>query len=121
MPKVRPKMAGIIMKLVITPSLLAPAPLLPGSSLARLAVALPVARKQLAVPQLYPLGQQPAVGPALEGHSDQPPAQVPSEVVVGTAVTGTTIVSSPEMMVVDAVDGQDVTWQSRPVWQQPPP
>jgi hypothetical protein len=95
--------------------------LVPGSSLARLAVALPVARKQLAVPQLYPEGQQPAVGPASEGHRDQPPAQVLSAVVVGTAVTGTTMVWAPEMMVVETVDGQDVTWQSRPVWQQPPP
>lgn len=89
--------------------------------MARLAVALPVARKQLAVPQLYPDGQQPAVGPASEGHRDHPPAQVASEVVVGTAVRGTTIVLSPEMIVVEMVEGQDVTWQSRPVWQQPPP
>lgn len=115
----KPKRAGIIIKLIIIPSAVPAAPL--GSSLARLAVALPVARKQLAVPQLYPEGQQPAVGPALEGQRDQPPAQVPSEVVVGTAVTGTTTVWSPDMMVVEAVDGQDVTWQSRPVWQQPPP
>lgn len=109
------------MNLIIIPSLLLPARLLSGSSLATLAVALPVARKQLAVPQLYPLGQHPAVAPASEGHRDQPPAHVPVEVVVGTAVTGTTTVSSPEIMVVDAVDGHDVTWQSRPVWQQPPP
>lgn len=121
MPKVKPKEAGIIIKLIIIPSLVLPAPLLPGSSLATLAVALPVGKKQLAVPQLYPDGQHPAVGPASVGHMVQPPAQVPSEVVVGTAVRGTTIVWSPDMMVVDTVDGHDVTWQSRPVWQQPPP
>lgn len=117
----KPKAAGIIIKLIIILSPAFPASLLPGSSLATLAVALPVGRKQLAVPQLYPDGQHPAVGPASEGHMVHPPAQVPSEVVVGTAVRGTTIVSSPEIMVVDTVDGQDVTWQSRPVWQQPPP
>lgn len=103
------------------------APLLPGSSFATLAVALPVARKQLAVPQPYPLGQQPAVvatpAPDDEGHSVQPPAQVPSLLVVAAAaaLAGTTTVTPSDTIVVDAVVGHDVTWQSRPVWQQPPP
>lgn len=96
---------------------------LPGSSFATLAVALPVARKQLAVPQLYPLGQQPAVA-ADDGHSVQPPAQVASLVTVAAAdasLAGTTIVTPSDTIVVDAVIGHEVNWQSRPVWQQPPP
>lgn len=97
----------------------------PGNSFATEAVALPVARKQLAVPQLYPVGQHPAVGPALEGQMDHPLAHVEaSEAVVAAAVaavTGTTMVAPLEMMVVEAVVGHEVVWQSRPVWQQPPP
>lgn len=72
-----------------------------GTSFARLAVALPVARKQLAVPQLYPLGQQPAAVPALVGHMDHPPAQVPVVVAVAvTSLAGTAMVTPLEMMVV---------------------
>lgn len=109
------------------PVLLPPtAPLLSGSSLATLAVALAVARKQLAVPQLYPPGQHPAVGPADEGHSVHPPAQDDASASVAVAaalaaLAGTTTVMLPDTMVVEAVTGHEVTWQSRPVWQQPPP
>lgn len=96
---------------------------LPGNSFATLAVALPVAKKQLAEPQLYPPGQQPAVGPPSEvGHSVHPPAQVPVVVVASlAALAGTTIVTPLDTMVVEAVTGHEVVWQSRPVWQQPPP
>lgn len=81
------------------------------------------------MPQLYPVGQHPAVGPAPlpDGHTDQPLAQVAAPddgvavAVVGTAVTGTTMVAPSETMVVEAVVGHEVVWQSRPVWQQPPP
>lgn len=105
-------MGIIVIYHIISPFLAAP---LPGNSFATEAVALPVARKQLAVPQLYPEGQHPAVGPALEGHTDHPFAQVASVVVLGTSVAGTTTVTPLEMMVVEAVVGQDVVWQSRPV------
>lgn len=82
----------------------------------------PVARKQLAVPQLYPDGQHPEVATRpSDGHSDHPPAHDPAVVVVGTAVRGTTTVAVPELMVVSSVAGQERVWQSRPVWQHPPP
>lgn len=91
--------AGIIAKYHVRLALLTAA--LPGISFARLAVALPVARKQLAVPQLYPSGQHPAVTPALVGHMDHPPAQVPIVVAVAvTSLAGTAIVTPLEMMVV---------------------
>lgn len=115
-----PKRTGI----TIPTSLLPPTAPLSGSSFATLAVVLAVARKQLAVPQLYPPGQHPAVGPADEGHSVHPPAQDPSVVAVAAALAalaGTTTVMLPETMVVEAVTGHEVVWQSRPVWQQPPP
>lgn len=122
MPNAKPKTTGIITKPTLpTSPLTAP---LPVNSFATLTVALPVARKQLAVPQLYPAGQQPAVAPAPEGHSDQPPAQADVVEAEGTAVSGTAMVpppAAPEMMAVDAVEGHDAVWQSRPVWQQPPP
>lgn len=121
MPNAKPKTTDIITKSTIpTSPLTAP---LPVNSFATLTVALPVARKQLAVPQLYPAGQQPAVAPAPEGHSDQPPAQADVVEAEGTAVSGTAMVPAPapEMTAVDAVEGHDAVWQSRPVWQQPPP
>lgn len=91
--------AGIKLKYNTRLALLTAA--LSGTSFARLAVAPPVARKQLAVPQLYPLGQHPAVAPALVGHIDHPPAQVPVVVVVAvTSLAGTAMVTPLEMMVV---------------------
>lgn len=97
-PKAKPRMAGIIIRYQIGRSLLTER--LPGTSFAKLAVALPVARKQLAVPQLYPLGQHPAVGPAFVGHKDHPPAQAPVDAVAVTSVAGTAMVTPLEMMVV---------------------
>jgi hypothetical protein len=66
------------------------------------------------------VGQQPGIGPTLDGQKAHPAAQVfwPWD---GTAVTGTTIVLPSEMMVVMDGGGQLVVAQSRPVWQQPPP
>lgn len=98
-----------------------PAPPVPGTSLATLAVAPAVTRLQLAVPQPYPLGQQPALSPPSLPHRNHPVAHVPV-VDAGTPDAGTTTVTpSVSTMVVDATGGQDVVWQSRPVWQQPPP
>lgn len=119
-PKAKPTRAGIITTKVHVRSPFLTAPL-PGTSFATLAVALADARKQLVVPQLYPLGQHPADAPASEGQSDHPPAQVPVVVVAGTSLAGTTTVTPLETMVDEAVDGHEVVWQSRPVWQQPPP
>ena len=102
------------------------APPLPGSSLATVAVAPAVSTEQLAVPQPYPLGQQPALGPASVGHRNQPAAHVPVPVVVVAApLAGTaTVTPAPSVaettVVDDAAGGQEVVWQSRPVWQQPP-
>lgn len=84
------------------------------------------------MPQLYPPGQHPAVAPAPDGHMAHPPAHVVVAMAVAVAVaeeeeeeemavSGTTTVSPLDRMVVDAVAGQDVVWQSRPVWQHPPP
>lgn len=106
-PNAKPKRAGIVAEIQAT-SVLLPAEL-PGNSLATVAVALADEVKQLAVPQLYPEGQHPAVTPALDGHMDQPLAHVAAVVVTGTSLAGTTIVTPfAEMIVVDAVDGQEV-------------
>lgn len=118
------------MGIIISPAPLFPgAASFPGNSLATDAVALPVARKQLAVPQLYPVGQHPAVGPALVGQMDHPlahveacsPASEEDAAAAVAAVRGTTMVAPLETMVVEAVLGHEVVWQLRPVWQQPPP
>lgn len=101
--------------------LLLPALFCPGSSFATVAVAPPVSRLQLAVPHPYPLGQHPAIGPDPVPQRNQPVAQA-AVVVAGTPEAGTAIVSPLLMRVVDeAGGGQEVVWQSRPVWQQPPP
>jgi len=51
---------------------------------------------------------------------NHPLAQV-AEASFGTSATGTAIVTPFVMMVVIGVGGQEVSLQSRPVWQQPPP
>lgn len=76
--------------------------------------------EQLAVPQSYPLGQQPGTGPALAGQRNHPSAQV-DDCAAGRLVAGTTMVAPLDTIVVDATGGQLVVWQSRPVWQHPPP
>lgn len=62
------------------------------------------------MPQLYPVGQHPAVGPALEGQMDHPLAHVASDDVAeaGTSLAGTTTVTPLEMIVVEVVVGHDV-------------
>lgn len=89
--------------------------------MATVAVAVAARSVQLAVPQLYPLGQQPAARPPeSEGQTNQPVAHVPVDVAEGTAESGTTTVTPLDMMVVDAGGGgQEVDWQSRPSRQQP--
>jgi len=92
-----------------------------GSSFCTVPVSLPEAIVQLAVPQLYPEGQQPATGPALAGQRNHPPAHV-SVVAAAEPPAGTTTVRPlPETTVDEAAGGQLVVAQSRPVWQQPPP
>lgn len=93
----------------------------PGNAFATVAVPPAVTTEQLAVPQLYPDGQHPGKGPASLPHKNQPLAHDPV-VVAGTPLAGTTIVRPFVLtMVVIAMGGQLVVWQSRPVWQQPPP
>ncbi len=92
-----------------------------GKTFCTVAVAVAATRVQLAVPQLYPLGQQPGMGPALEGHRNQPAAHV-DEGAPASVPTGTTMVWPLETTVVEAGGGgQLVVAQSRPVWQHPPP
>jgi len=107
-----------------TPPILLPPPLLPGTSFATVAVAPAVTRLQLAVPHPYPLGQHPAFSPPSSfPHRNQPVAQLPAADVPGTPLAGTATVtpSVSTIVVEDAGGGQEVVWQSRPVWQQPPP
>lgn len=94
-----------------------------GNSFCSVAVAPSLADVQLATPQSYPDGQHPATGPALSGHMYQPPAHVLLSSLPRLGVgSGTATVTPLEMMVVDRGGaGQLVVWQSRPVWQQPPP
>ncbi len=71
-----------------------------GSCLATEAVAPAVAKKQLAVPQLYPLGQQPGTAPAWFPHKYQLLAQVAVGEGLGTALAGTTTVIPPPLTMV---------------------
>ena len=94
-----------------------------GSSLEVDVVVPAVVSMQLAVPQLYPVGQQPGTAPpASPSQRYQPPAQSALSWPVGTAVTGTATVTPWSVrMVVEVMGGQEVVLQSRPVWQHPPP
>lgn len=75
---------------------------------------------QLAVPHEYPSGQHPATGPPSSPHMNHPFAHV-AESDAGTSATGTAMVTPLLIIVVIGVGGHDVSLQSRPVWQQPPP
>jgi hypothetical protein len=76
---------------------------------------------QLAVPHVYPSGQQPATEPPSSPQRYQPVAHALTPSPFGTSLTGTATVTDPEMMVVMGVGGHEVVAQLRPVWQQPPP
>lgn len=90
-----------------------------GLSFCNKAVLVAPTEEQLAVPHCQPLGQQ--FPPSLAAQVAQPVAQVPVGVAtVASEPTGTTIVATPLMIVVELVGGQDVVWQSRPVRQHPP-
>jgi hypothetical protein len=81
--------------------------------------AVPVAAtEQLAVPHENPDGQHPP--PTSAPHEPHPAAhRAPAAPV---AVPGTTTVTpSLANTVVSAVGGHDVSAQSRPTWQHPPP
>ena len=82
-------------------------------------VLLASAVKQLTLPQEYPSGQHPAVGPPSSPQRNHPPAQV--SVVSGTSLPGTTTVTPPDPRVVDEGAGQSNVSQLRSVRQQPPP
>lgn len=56
---------------------------------------------QLAVPQEYPEGQHPDIGPESLPHINHPPAQVGFSVCFGTPVAGTTTVAPSETIVVE--------------------
>jgi len=62
------------------------------------------------------------MGPAADPHRNQPPAQVLLAAAPGTSAAGTTTVRPSVTIVVrGGAGGHDVVWQSRPVWQHPPP
>lgn len=97
-----------------------PAPLVACSFATVVADAVSVA-VQLA-PQAKPVGQHPP--PTVSAQLNQPLAQriplpLPPEFSVAV-VTGTTIVTPFDVIVVEDVVGQDVVSQLRPVRQQPP-
>lgn len=71
--------------------------------------------KQLAVPQEYPEGQQPATGPAFCPHINHPSAHEELPVGFGKSVAGTTMVAPLETKVVEDGAGHEYVWQSRSV------
>jgi hypothetical protein len=64
--------------------------------------------KQLAVPQLYPLGQHPATDPAFFPQRNQPLAHSSDAVAVGISFAGTTTVTPWEMIVEDGAGQESV-------------
>jgi hypothetical protein len=89
-----------------------------GWLLARVPLADTLATAVQLEPHAYPVGQHPP--PTVSAQLNQPLAHRPVPLAAVVVWAGTTMVRPSDVMVDDALTGQDVVSQSRPVRQQPP-